>query len=280
MFDMRYHIASLVAVFLALTVGLLLGSLIVDKGILANQQEGMLKSIQVDIEKINEQNNLLRQKLDQLERFQSQALPIAVKDRLLDKQVVIATFSPEQNKLQDEIERGMELGGAETFSLRIDTEKLDFSNEELVTQLGATFNETEAVGGSFERRFWDRFASEIAGVESPVLTDELVGSGLVSFDTSAIPVKNIVIVAATKKQARNRDMLFLEAIAQEEEIRVVGVEQTTTKPSRVSAYKLRKVSTVDNVDEVAGIISLSYLLSNPEVNAHYGVKSTAGKFMP
>ncbi|HEB13027.1 MAG TPA: hypothetical protein ENI11_05080 [Actinobacteria bacterium] len=280
MFDMRYHIASLVAVFLALTIGLLLGSLIVDKGILASQQERIMKSIAADVDKIGEQNAELRLRLKELERFQSQVLPIAVKDRLTDKQVVVATFTDEQADLGRSIGNMISSAGATAFPLNIQVDKLDFSDTDLVASLGSEFDETEAQGGDFERRFWDRLANEMVGREPATLTDALIEKDLISFDTSSIPVENIVIVAATKRQARNRDLFFLESLRQADVARIVGVEDRDTKPSRVGAYKLRNISTVDNIDEVAGKISLSYLLLNPDVTAYYGIKSTADKFLP
>ncbi|HEB13184.1 MAG TPA: hypothetical protein ENI11_05865 [Actinobacteria bacterium] len=280
MFDMRYHIASLVAVFLALTIGLLLGSLLVDKGILADQQEKIMKSITADVDKINERNADLQLRLKELEHFQSQVLPIAVKDRLTDKQVVVVTFTDEQVDLARSIEKMIASSGATAFPLSIQVDKLDFSDKNLVARLGSVFDETGAQGGDFERRFWNRFAKEVVGREPAALTGALIDQNLISFDTSSIPAGNIVIVAATKKQARNRDLLFLESFRQADATRIVGVEDRATRPSRVGAYKLRNISTVDNIDEVAGKISLAYLLLNPDVTAHFGAKSTADRLLP
>ncbi len=48
MFDMRYHIASLVAVFLALTVGIVLGTAIVNRGVLVRQQNALVGSLRTE----------------------------------------------------------------------------------------------------------------------------------------------------------------------------------------------------------------------------------------
>ena len=48
----------------------------------------------------------------------------------------------------------------------------------------------------------------------------------------------------------------------------------------MAAYKLRDVSTVDNIQAVPGKISLVYLLENKDVTANFGTKSTADKLMP
>ena len=52
----RSLIASLVAVFLALSVGLVLGSIVVERGTIDRQQEALVKSLQNDFVRINREN--------------------------------------------------------------------------------------------------------------------------------------------------------------------------------------------------------------------------------
>jgi hypothetical protein len=42
MYNLRYHIVSLVAVFLALTVGLVLGTVVVERGVLTKQRAALV----------------------------------------------------------------------------------------------------------------------------------------------------------------------------------------------------------------------------------------------
>ena len=280
MFDMRYHIASLVAVFLALTVGLLLGSLIADKGVLADRQEKLVESIRADVSKINEENVALRTKLEDVQAFQDEVLPVAIKNRLLDKQVMIVGMRGGQEEQVNSIKKALELAGAKTYSMQIKTKNLSFGDKNLVARLGTKFGADGAQGGAFESLFWPRVAAELAGKEPPALIDELKLMDLIEIDDGSLSVENIVVLAPGEKEVSHRDALFVEALVGVGGIRVVGVETDATKPSRMATYKLRNVSTVDNIETVPGQISLVYLLENRDVTAHFGAKATADKLLP
>lgn len=281
MFDMRYHIASLVAVFLALTVGLLLGSLIADTGVLAKRQEKLVDSIRGDINKINEANVTLRTEVKELQGFQDEVLPIAIRNRLVDRKVMIVAMRDGQEDTVNGIKKALETAGAQVYPLNIGTAGLNFADKNLVTRLGDKFGVVNVQGGDFERLFWPRLAAELAGGQtSPALIAELTAMSLIKIDPGALPVDNIVVLAPADKKAGSRDALLLEALLQIDSVRVIGVETSDTKPSRMAAYKLRDVSTIDDIQTVPGKISLVYLLENREVTAHYGSKATSDRLMP
>ncbi|MDP1809212.1 MAG: copper transporter [Actinomycetota bacterium] len=277
---MRYHIASLVAVFLALTIGLLLGSLVADTGVLVNRQEKLVESIREDISKINEANVTLRTQVKELQGFQNEVLPIAIRNRLVGRRVMIVTMREGQDDTVDGIKKALGTAGAQAFMLSLKTEGLNFADKNLVTRLGAKFGVADVLGGDFERLFWPRLAAELTGQQPPSLIDELTAMGLLKMDADALPVDNIIVLAPASKKPGNRDALLAEALTQIGGIRVIGVEAGDTKPSRVTAYKLRDVSTVDNIEAVSGKISLVYLLENKDVTANFGTKSTADKLIP
>jgi len=280
MFDMRYHIASLVAVFLALTVGLLLGTLIVDQGILADQQEALFKSIRADVNKINDKNRELQGEVTKLRDFQKQVLPIAVEDRLADLSTTIVTLTAGRDELVNEVAQTLALAGARTSRLALDMKGVDLDGTTYAETLLDLSEEEDLAGGELEKRFWRRVAAELAGNEPVSLLDDLSAAGLLSVDATDSRSRDIVVFAADDRSLGSRDILFLDALAELDEVNVIAVESSDWKPSRIAAYKLRDVSTVDNVDTVPGKISLIYLLTNRDVTAHFGVKSAADTSMP
>ncbi len=280
MFDMRYHIASLVAVFLALTVGLLLGTLIVDQGLLADQQQALFKSIRADVNKINERNRELQTEVTDLRDFQKQVLPIAVEDRLADSFTTIVTLTTGRDELVNEVIQTLALAGAQTSRLSLDMKGVDLNGTTYAQTLLDLSGEDDLAGGELEKRFWRRVAAEVAGNESGSVLDDLSAAGLLSVDTTGIPSRDIVVFAADDRSLGSRDILFLDALAELDGVNVIAVESSEWKPSRIAAYKLRDVSTIDNVDTVPGKISLIYLLMKRDVTAHFGVKSAADTPMP
>ncbi len=280
MFDMRYHIASLVSVFLALTVGLLLGTLIVDQGLLADQQEALFRSIRADVNKINERNRELQTEVTDLRDFQKQVLPIAVEDRLADSFTTIVTLTTGRDELVNEVVQILALAGAQTSRLSLDMKGVDLDGTTYAQTLLDLLEEEDLAGGELEKRFWRRVASEIAGNEPGSLLDDLSTAGLLSVDATDSPSRDIVVFAADDRSLGSRDILFLDALAELDEVNVIAVESSDWKPSRIAAYKLRDVSTIDNIDTVPGKISLIYLLMKRDVTAHFGVKSAADTPMP
>ncbi len=280
MFDMRYHIASLVAVFLALTVGLLLGTLIVDQGLLADQQEALFKSIRADVNKINDRNRELQREVTGLRDFQKQVLPIMAEERLAESSTTIVTLTAGQDGLANEIAQALALAGAQTSRLALDMKGVDLDGTVYAQTLLDSSEEGELSGGELEKQFWRRLAAEVAGNEPPGLLDDLSAAGLLSVDTTGSQRRDIVVLAAEDRSLGSRDILFLDALTELEGVNVIAVESSEWKPSRIAAYKLRDVSTIDNVDTVPGKISLIYLLMKRDITAHFGVKSAADTSMP
>ncbi len=277
---MRYHIASLVAVFLALTVGLLLGTLIVDQGLLADEQERLFKSIRNDVNKINDQNRELQREVTALRDFQRQVLPVAVDGRLDESSVTVLTLVSGQDELMNEVAQTLDLAGGSTSRVQLNMKDVDLGNTAYVDVLTDVLGETELAGGELEKHFWGRVAKELTAQEPPVVIDSLSAAGLFSADATDTFGLDIVVLAADDRSIGSRDILFLDALAGLEGVNVIAVETSDLKPSRIAAYKLRSVSTVDNVESVSGKISLIYLLAKRDVTAHFGVKSAAETAMP
>ena len=75
MYNLRYHIASLVAVFLALSVGLLLGTIVVDRGVIEAQRTTLVESIGRSVDKVTAANQQLRDANASLNAFAAQSAP-------------------------------------------------------------------------------------------------------------------------------------------------------------------------------------------------------------
>jgi hypothetical protein len=247
---------------------------------LTKQQEKLMASIRTDIDNINSENLLLQTQLKQLEEFQNQVFPFSIKDRLAGKKVGIVRLTDGQGQLVGQIDKALAQAGAQTFVLEIKVKSLDFSDKELVGQLRAGFESTETAERDFERSFWLRLGNELMGEQPPALLQTLIETGLIDLDPAEVPIENLVVPAAPRGETNGRDAFFLDGLSQVGRGRIIGVETQDTKPSRMAAYKLRHVSTVDNVDTVPGKISLVYLLQEVEITAHLGVKSTAERLMP
>lgn len=89
MYNLRYHIASLVAVFLALTVGLLLGSIVVERGLLNSQRTTLIAGLQTEFDKLRAESQGIKATNETLTSFTSDALPGVVGDVLAGRTVIV-----------------------------------------------------------------------------------------------------------------------------------------------------------------------------------------------
>ena len=64
--DLRYHIASLVAVFLALGLGILVGGIFLKSDILVNRQKELTDRLEVQIEQLRQKNETVEKELSSL----------------------------------------------------------------------------------------------------------------------------------------------------------------------------------------------------------------------
>ena len=75
MYNLRYHIASLVAVFLALAIGLILGTVVGERGTLDKQQTTLVTSLQKDFTLLRTENADLKRERDRDHAFATDVVP-------------------------------------------------------------------------------------------------------------------------------------------------------------------------------------------------------------
>jgi len=121
--DSRYHMASLVAVFLALGIGIIIGSVMVGDSFvknIINEQEYIVKRLELDYENLKkeaklsrEEINNLRRTVDLYQRYAHDSFPYVVKGRLEGKKV--AVFENAEAKTPQYLLENLKLSGAEVL---------------------------------------------------------------------------------------------------------------------------------------------------------------------
>ena len=91
MYNIRYHIASLVAVFLALALGLVLGGLVVRQGGFDKQQSAIVSGLQKEFASLKKQNTKLQSDLSFEKGFSTQMTTAWIAGRLGGRSVLVIT---------------------------------------------------------------------------------------------------------------------------------------------------------------------------------------------
>ena len=123
--DFRYHIASLVAVFLALGIGVVIGSLVVGDGLvrsIVSEQEHLVKRLEQDYDTLKkearvsqEETQALRQSVDLYERFARESFPDVIAGRLEGMKITVLDNS--DAPLPPSFLDNLEFSGAEVLRL-------------------------------------------------------------------------------------------------------------------------------------------------------------------
>jgi hypothetical protein len=111
MISLRYHLISIVAVFLALGLGVLAGTTVLDQG-LVNTLRGQTAELRRDLDDLRQTVTDQRQEIATLAAFGEQALPFLVSDRLFGRPVVIVTQDGVEDATLTEARRALDLSGA------------------------------------------------------------------------------------------------------------------------------------------------------------------------
>ena len=90
MVSFRYHVVTIVAVFVALAVGILMGSTLLDQS-LVNNLQNQTKDLSTQIASLTQQVSQQQAQLGAMQKLTSEAMPVLVGDRLQGKNVVLVT---------------------------------------------------------------------------------------------------------------------------------------------------------------------------------------------
>ncbi len=284
MFDLRYHVASLAAVFLALVIGILVGVGISDRGLVDSANRSLLKQrvaqLQADLDAASKTSALSQREQRSAQIYMNESYPVLARNRLRDKRIAVVSIGSADGGVRSTIERTLTDSGATEARFRALKLPLDLKTIESklrASQVGAAY-----AGRSKLQTLGQALGDElVSGGETPLwdaLTDTLIEERL---GGSKEPVDG-VIVARTVPPQRGATSKFLLGLYQgldSAAVPAVGVETTTSATSAVDAFRAGGLSSVDDVDKPAGKLGLVLLLAGAPAG-QYGIKATADQSLP
>jgi hypothetical protein len=273
LFDLRYHVASLAAVFLALSIGILVGVGIASQTSVEESERRVLEQrisdLRLDLERATAAADLLRRQQEAGTSYIEQSYPVVMNGRLRGIRVAMLFVGPVVPEIEAAVvqtledasgpalvrKRALELPvDAQAIRGALPTEFSDLSIEEVGRRLGR-----ELVSGG-ETPFWDALDTVIA---------EEVSGG------SAREVDAVVVYTGTKTELESGIYAGVSATGAP----LVGIERTDESPSRILGYGQLGLSTVDSIDSQVGRVALAVLLADGE-EGRYGLKPTADAVVP
>jgi hypothetical protein len=282
LFDLRYHVVSLAAVFLALVLGVLLGVGISETGrvddVERDSYEARIRNLERDLQAAAEQDVASERQRKAADTIVGETYPLLMDDRLAGVRVVTVFVGSADgnNAIRAGVRQMLADGGASgPFRFRelevpVDAEALEtelssrselvrFSGPDRYDDVGAELAQELVAGG--DTPLWDAL--------SPLLVGEEAGIGTLAPDA--------VVVARTAEpqQAETAALLagFYRGLAGGA-VPAVGVETTESRPSAVPVYERMSLASVDAIDTDVGRLGAALVLTGAP-SGNYGVKESA-----
>ncbi|MEA2828944.1 MAG: hypothetical protein QOG43_3383 [Actinomycetota bacterium] len=128
MINLRYHVVSLVAVFLALGMGIVMGSTVIDR-VTVDALNNNLNNVRSDINRTREENRKLSEQVREGQDFADQSLIHVVRDQLLTVPVLVIAVNGVDRKPVDALRQSLVTSGAALQGTVWVTSKMRLDNE-------------------------------------------------------------------------------------------------------------------------------------------------------
>jgi hypothetical protein len=279
-FDLRYHVASLAAVFLALVIGIVVGVGISSGGFVEDSERKLLNDriaeLQNRVDTLTARTGDLARGQRATQTFVDDTYPALMAERLHGVRVALVFVGSVDGRTRSLVERTLsDADGPEPVRLR--ALKVPLEPRALARALSRRPALARYAGDPKLEDLGRRLAQElVAGGDAPVwkatsqqLAEEESGNGR--------PPVDAVVVSRTVEPQRGRTARFLRGLYRglaSAGIPAIGVERTGAKGSAVEAFARDGLATVDNLDAPTGRLALALLLGGARPG-RYGVKATA-----
>jgi hypothetical protein len=286
MFDYRYHALSLAAVLFALALGVLIGVAIGDSNLVSSAKNGIVHNLSSEVNEAHARAGELQQRLSSEEAFANGIYPLAAHELLSGRNIGLVFLGASSDRVNSLARSAVTAAGGQVATVVAVREPLDLQG--LAREAAGTSYAQLAESGSLLERFGELVGRQLVS-GGPQVSRELLsrvrGSLLSAFDGQLMRLEGLVVMRA---EPTGMNTAQSEAAAAFESglvtgvtaagVATVGVELTGTESSQVPWYKGRGISSVDDLDALAGQAALVYALAGER--GAFGSKSTADSLLP
>jgi hypothetical protein len=276
----RYHATSLIAVFLALAVGILIGAEFGGDA-LTKTRKDLEHSLVGNLQDARSRADELSGQLGDSDEFGERVYPVLTRDKLAGKRLAIIALGGLPSDLTSAVEEAIGPTGAKLVGVGVVREPIDVNgmandlsatrfselreNPDQLTELGTGIGRQLVLGGTLVEvvrgQLFSRASGSFGGLDGVIVVrDQPEDMGPVQRSTAA-QFESALLGGITATR-----------------VPTVGIETTTTEPSSISFFAANDLSTVDDVDHTAGQLAMVFVLRGAE--GSFGVKGSADRLLP
>lgn len=282
MFDFKYHIVSLVAVFLALGIGVVMGSMTAERGVVTTQEKSLIATMEKDFENLRATNKEQAAIIAADLAYTDASLPLLVRGKLTGKSIAVVVTGDVEAPTLKGLKAALEKAGATQASVTYLAAPLGLDNKDILAKVAALLGvpgQSQAVVNSKVLAVTAR--AIVTGSDGAALTSLADAGAIKTSGVYTSPANGVIIIGGAENgkylKFAELDAPLIKAF-QATGLSPVGAESATVKNSYIKDYQSLNLSTVDNLDEAAGRVSVILVLSGEP--GHFGAKATADSLLP
>ncbi|HET7446047.1 MAG TPA: copper transporter [Solirubrobacterales bacterium] len=279
-YSARYHATSLIAVFLSLAIGILIGAEFGGDALTGTRKD-LENSLVGNLQDARSRADELSGELGRANEFGERVYPVLTRDKLEGKRVAIVALGGLPSEVSTAVEEALAPTGAKLVAVGVVREPVDVSgltddlsqtrffdletNPDQLTALGKGLGRQLVIGGTLP---------------------EVVRGQLFSRASGSFGALDAVIVVRDQPQdlgpvQKSKASQFESALLSgmtATRTPAVGIETSNVEPSSISFFQGNDLSSVDDVDLTAGKLAMIFAMLGAE--GSFGVKGSADRLLP
>ncbi|KXZ39654.1 Copper transport outer membrane protein, MctB [Alkalithermobacter thermoalcaliphilus JW-YL-7 = DSM 7308] len=277
--NMKYYIVTISAIFISLGIGILIGFNLNTDGLIQEQQGQIIQRLEERFQNIKNENEMLENRIlnlsrknDKLNKYIETTYNYVIDNKIEGKKVGIIQTT-EDYFYTNTKEFIQSAGGKVYFEIILKDNLLDVSD--FSTFDGQINSKEELVLYILRHIYEEKNLDNLIKLRDKGMID------IKNIDLEFENLDYVIIQGGSIHNNEGKIELFDKKIIEyfkDKNVSLVGTERSDVEISYIPFYKKSKISTVDNIDEVTGKISLVMVLKGNK--GHFGEKDTATDFMP
>jgi hypothetical protein len=279
-YSARYHATSLIAVFIALAVGILVGAQFGGDA-LNNTRRDLEHSLVGNLQDARSRADELNADLNRSDEFAERVYPALVRERLQGKRFAIVALGGLPSPVTEEVEGALGPTGGRLVGVGVVREPVDVNglaedlartrfsslrtNSDGLTELGTGLGRQLVLGGTLPEvvrgHLLSRASGSFGGLDGVIVVrDQPEEIGTVQREkTNQLETALMDGITGTRRPA-------------------VGVETSSDDSSSISFFQGNGLASVDDVDMTAGKLATVFALLGAD--GSFGVKGSADQLLP
>lgn len=282
--NMKYYVVTISAIFIALGIGILIGFNLDGEMLFSEQQSQIIQKLEERIIQVKSENEELEDKVQMVEVQKEnlneyiESMSGTIIESKLEGQKIGMVYTTEDYFYPNVAEFIKKASGEVAFELVL--------KDSLSTDVDIkTINEEMQTGFESKDDIVEYILKAVIEDRNFEFVNSMSEKGYIKFNLyskEGFETIDSVVLAGGSMEKDSEKIELLDGnvskYLNKKNINTVGIEKKNVEFSYAPYYKKSKISSVDNVDSIAGKISLVMVLGGK--SGHFGEKEEAEEFIP